>query len=155
MHGRHLLQSTPIWIVESNTPLESHTDWSLCFRAMVPTAVRTPQLEQVRTKVRYSRNKGKPQTVHAVVNRFYRLNWGIWIRTRAGRAKKLWKKSSERKYRLRQHVFCNRTQSKLLDRMVTRYWRRPKCWVDDPYEPYHKRQNFDAYFPQKSRPFYP
>lgn len=114
----------------------------------------TPLLEQVRTKVRYSKMKGKPKSVHSVPARFFRLNWGIWIRTRAGRAKRLWTKSSARKYRLRQHVFCNRQQSKLLDKMVTDFWKRPKYWVDDPYAPYHKRENFDTYFPQK-RPFYP
>ncbi|KAL8567932.1 hypothetical protein ACOMHN_059054 [Nucella lapillus] len=119
-----------------------------------PVQAATPLVEQVRTKVRYSRNRGKPKTVHSVPARFYRLNWGIWIRTRAGRAKRLWKKTEDRKHRLRQHVFCNRTQSRLLDKMVTDFWRRPKYWVDDPYEPYHKRENLDLYFP-KSRQFFP
>lgn len=59
-----------------------------------------------------------------------------------GRNKKLYKKSANRKRRLRQHVFCNATQSYLLDKMVTSYWRKPKYYVDDPYEPYHKREEF-------------
>lgn len=126
-----------------------------CICYSLPIQPATPLVEQVRTKVRYSRGKGKPQTVHSVRKRFYRLSWGIWIRTRAGRGKRLWKKNPSRQYRLRQHVFCNKTQSKLLDKMVTRFWRRPKYWVDDPYEPYHKRQNFDVYYPERSRPFYP
>lgn len=121
----------------------------------VPLQPFTPLVEQVRTKIRYSCARGKPKTVKSVPARFYRLHWGAWIRTRAGRSKRLWRKNPDRRYRLRQHVFCNKTQSKLLDRMVTRFWRRPKYYVDDPYEPYHKRQNFDMYYPQKSRPFYP
>lgn len=122
-----------------------------CSLSLRPTS---PLMEQIRTKVRYSLKKGKPKSVKAVTDRFYRLNWGIWIRTRVGRAKRLWKKTSARKYRLRQHVFCNKTQSKLLDKMVTRFWRKPKYWVNDPYEPYHSRSNFDLYFPEKRR-FYP
>jgi large subunit ribosomal protein L35 len=61
----------------------------------------------------------------------------------------------DRRYRLRQHVFCNAKQSKLLDKMVTDFWKKPKHWVDNPYEPYHKRENFEKLFPQKSRPFFP
>lgn len=68
---------------------------------------------------------------------------GIWIRTRAGRLKRLWKKSQNRKRRLRQHVFCNATQSKLLDKMTTKFWHRRKYYVDDPYEPYHTREEFE------------
>ncbi|CAG2068291.1 unnamed protein product, partial [Timema podura] len=67
---------------------------------------------------------------------------GGWIRTRSGRHKKLWKKKENLRRRLRQHVFCNATQSWLLDKMVTKYWRQPRYYVDDPYEPYHTREEF-------------
>lgn len=55
---------------------------------------------------------------------------------------------------MRQHVFCNATQSYLLDKMVGSYWRKPKYYVDDPYEPYHKREDF-AYSARKPRPYFP
>ncbi|CAD1471125.1 unnamed protein product, partial [Heterotrigona itama] len=42
---------------------------------------------------------------------------GVWIRTYAGRHKRLWKKREGRRCRLRQHVFCNATQSTMLDKM--------------------------------------
>nr|CAD7194990.1 unnamed protein product [Timema douglasi] len=67
---------------------------------------------------------------------------GGWIRTRSGRHKRLWKKKENLRRRLRQHVFCNSTQSWLLDKMVTKYWRQPRYYVDDPYEPYHTREEF-------------
>lgn len=95
-----------------------------------------------RTVTKFSLTKGKRKTVRAVTDRFYRLNWGIWIRTKAGRRKHLWRKSSARKKRLREHVFCNATQSTLLDKMVSKYWRRRHYYVDDPYEPYHEREEF-------------
>lgn len=95
-----------------------------------------------RPLIKYSLRKGKRKTVKPILKRFKRLDWGIWIRTKSGRHKKLWKKSSAQKRRLRQHVFVNATQSTLLDKMVTKYWRRPKYYVDDIYEPYHRREEF-------------
>ncbi|XP_076678513.1 mitochondrial ribosomal protein L35 [Andrena cerasifolii] len=101
-----------------------------------------PVATPVRTVTKFSLKKGKRKSVKTVLKRFYRLNWGIWIRTRAGRDRRLWTKSATRKRRLRQHVFCNATQSTLLDKMVTKYWKRPHYYVDDPYTPYHKREEF-------------
>lgn len=99
-------------------------------------------VESQRSLTKFSLQSGKRKTVKAVLKRFYRLDWGIWIHGKCGRNKKLYKKSASRKRRLRQHVFTNATQSWLLDSMVTRYWRKPKYYVDDPYEPYHKREEF-------------
>lgn len=96
----------------------------------------------VRTVTKFSLKKGKRKTVKAVVKRFFRLHWGGWIRPKIGRKKKLWKKSPAQKRRLRQHVFCNQTQAILLDKMVTKFWKRPKYYVDDPYAPYHTREEF-------------
>lgn len=113
-----------------------------------------PSCNNVRTVTKYSLGKGKRKTVSAVLQKFYRLNWGGWIRTKCGRNKKLWKKSAARKRRLKQHVFCNATQSTLLDKMVGSYWRKPKYYVDDPYEPYHTRDEF-VYTSKKPRPYFP
>lgn len=88
---------------------------------------------------------GKPQPNQNVLKRFYRLNSGLWIRTRAGRGKKLWTKYSQRRYRLRQHVICNAQQSTLLDKMVTDYWKKKTYFVDDPYEPYQKRTDTEKF----------
>lgn len=96
----------------------------------------------IRTVTKFSINKGKRKTVKAVTRRFFRLNWGIWIRPMVGRHKKLWKKSPPNRRRLRQHVFTNATQSTLLDKMVTKFWKRPKHFVDDPYNSYHTRDEY-------------
>ncbi|CAH0401604.1 unnamed protein product [Chilo suppressalis] len=96
----------------------------------------------VRTVTKFSLNKGKRKTANQVVKRFFRLHWGAWIRPKVGRQKKLWKKSSAQRRRLRQHVFCTKTQSRMLDKMVTKFWKRPKYYVDDPYAPYHTREEY-------------
>ncbi|KAL3863753.1 hypothetical protein ACJMK2_005490 [Sinanodonta woodiana] len=110
-----------------------------------------PFINSIRTKVRFSRRKGKPANVRAVTHRFFRLDWGAWIRPRAGVYHKVYKQDPEKKRLLRQHVFCNRTQSKLLDKMTTLFWKRKRYYVDDPYEPYQKRVNLPTYFPEKPR----
>jgi len=93
-----------------------------------------------RNVIKFSLKKGKRKTVKAVIKRFMRLDWGEWIRTKSGRHKKMWRKSGNNKRRLRQHVFVNSTQAHMLDKMVTNYWKRPKNYVDDIYEPYQTRE---------------
>ncbi|VVC35570.1 Ribosomal protein L35 [Cinara cedri] len=95
-----------------------------------------------RNLTKFSLKKGKRKTVKTVVDRFFRLGWGIWIRTKCGRNKKMWKKPAARKRRLRQHVFCNAKQCSLLDKMTTKYWKKRRYYPDDPYEPYHSREEF-------------
>lgn len=109
-----------------------------------PAILSLLQQQPTRNVTKFSINKGKRKTVGAVLKRFKRLDWGGWIRTRCGRHKKMWKKSAPLRNRLRQHVLVNSTQSWLLDKMVTKYWRRPKYYIDDPYKPYHKRESFFA-----------
>ncbi|XP_068131556.1 large ribosomal subunit protein bL35m [Hyperolius riggenbachi] len=99
-------------------------------------------LQQPARPITYiSLRKRKRKSVDAVTERFMRLHCGLWIRKKAGCRKKLWKKTSRRKKRLREIVFCNKTQSKLLDKMTTPYWKRRNWYVDDQYQKYHDRTN--------------
>lgn len=70
----------------------------------------TPAFTQVRTVTKFSLKSGKRKTVRAALKRFKRLDWGIWVRTIAGRNKRIWKKSGDRRRKARQHVFTNSTQ---------------------------------------------
>lgn len=117
-------------------------------------AISSVSNNTTRNVTKYSLQKGKRKSVKVVLHKFYRLHWGGWIRTICGRHKKLWRKSSARKRRLRQHVFVNGTQRSLLDKMVGPYWRKPKYYVDDPYEPYHTREECQ-YTYTKPRPYFP
>lgn len=132
------------------TALSAWTHKPLC----MPEAIKCLQLQQiaplpstfarlecvpVRTVTKFSLRSGKRKTVKSAIKRFYRLHWGGWIRTRCGRHKKMHKKRPNRKHRLRQHVLVNSTQATLLDKMVTSFWKRPKHYIDDIYEPYHER----------------
>ncbi|KAM7238810.1 hypothetical protein CapIbe_010330 [Capra ibex] len=94
---------------------------------LLPNVLKPP----VRTVTYCSSRKGKRKTVKAVIYRFLRLHSGLWLRRKAGYKKKLWKKTVARKRRLREFVFCNKTQSKLLDKMTTSFWKRRNCAVQD------------------------
>lgn len=107
-----------------------------------PGAAVQAAVQQTRNVTKFNYRNGQRRTSKAVIKRFMRLNCGLWIRPRSGRAKRLWKKPDHILQGLRTHVICNRTQSKMLDKMVGDYWKRPKYYVDDPYEPYHVRNNF-------------
>jgi len=111
--------------------------------SLVPMlTARSPTIDQTRSVTKWSLNKGKRKSSKAVTERFFRLEWGAWIRPIVGRHKKHWSKTAKRKIRGARHVFCNSTQSTLLDKMVTKYWRKPHYYVDDIYRPYHQREEF-------------
>ncbi|CAH0387032.1 unnamed protein product [Bemisia tabaci] len=101
-----------------------------------------PYRPHTRTQLLYGPKKGKPRTERVVLHKFFRLRWGMWIRTIAGRHKRLFGKSRENKIRSTRHVMCNAQQCRLLDQMTHEYWKKPKYYVDDPYEPYHSREEF-------------
>lgn len=98
-------------------------------------------LQLSRNLTYFGLRKGKKKSVRSVPKRFMRLHCGLWIRRQAGYKKRLWKKMPARRYRLRQHVFCNKTQSKLLDKMTGPFWKRRNWYLDDPYFNYHDRVN--------------
>lgn len=114
-----------------NTALAQQTD-----------VVAQPLLTQTRSVIKFSLKKGKRKSVKTVLKRFYRLHWGGWIRTIAGKNKRVWLKSPANRLRVKHHVICNSTQSHMLDKMVTKFWRKPKFYVNDIYEPYHTRNEF-------------
>ncbi|XP_028902420.1 39S ribosomal protein L35, mitochondrial [Ornithorhynchus anatinus] len=121
---RNLTRGSPAAILKSVTPV-------------VPSLQHQP----VRTLTYCSLRKGKRKSVKSVVYRFLRLHSGLWLRRKAGYKKKLWKKKPVRRKRLRELVFCNKTQSRLLDKMTTSFWKRRNWYVDDPYQRYHDRTN--------------
>lgn len=91
----------------------------------------------------YGFKDGKRETDPDAVKRFYRLHWGGWIRTKAGRRKRLWRKSADTRWWCKQHILLDDRTSANLEKMITPEYKKERFIVDDPYEPYHKRHNFD------------
>ncbi|XP_047466269.1 39S ribosomal protein L35, mitochondrial [Mugil cephalus] len=142
----HLIQPTPLYgsaTAAARAPVRGvvcQTPWYNILQrvsALVPGVTQQPS----RSLTYYSVKKGKRKSVKAVKDRFMRLHCGLWIRRQCGYKKKLWKKMPARKKRLREIIFCNKTQSKLLDKMTTSFWRRRNWYLDDPYFKYQDRVN--------------
>lgn len=76
-------------------------------------------------------------------DRFYRLNWGGWIRARGGRGSYGWRKTGPKMWWTKQHVFCSEKQCEQLEQMFEQKYRKKTFFVDDPYEIYENRKNFE------------
>ncbi|XP_055849870.1 39S ribosomal protein L35, mitochondrial [Episyrphus balteatus] len=146
--------TTSLRLVSSNLPASNNVAFfqNKGLTSLVANEFLTPAkslITQNRTLTKFSLNKGKRKSVKAVIKRFKRLDWGCWIRTHSGRHKKLFKKSPALRRRLKQHVMVNASQSFLLDKMVGSFWRKPRHYIDDPYQPYMKR---DEYWATRTKP---
>ncbi|XP_063040742.1 39S ribosomal protein L35, mitochondrial [Engraulis encrasicolus] len=126
------LQTPPTWAA---TPASTSLLQRVC--PLVPAVLAPP----VRTLTYYSLKYGKRKSNRSVIKRFKRLHCGLWLRRKAGYKKKIWKKMPARRKRLREHVICNKTQSRLLDKMTGRFWKRRNWYLNDPYLKYHDRVN--------------
>lgn len=89
--------------------------------------------------VYYGYYDGKRHTDPRAFDRFYRLNWGGWIRARGGRNHQIWRKNSSRKWWDKQHILCSESQSKVLEQMFEQKYRKKTYFVDDWYETYEYR----------------
>ncbi|KAI1278073.1 39S ribosomal protein L35, mitochondrial [Halotydeus destructor] len=105
--------------------------------------LRTKMLDPPQCVIYYDHDTGKRHTLPETEKRFFRLRWGGWIRCKAGRHKRLWKKSADERWYARQHMFLTTAESAMLEKMVTPEYKKTRHFLDDPYEPYHKRHNFD------------
>lgn len=76
-------------------------------------------------------------------DRFYRLNWGGWIRARGGRGSNSWQKTGERMWWSKQHILCSERQCEQLEKMFEQKYRKETYFVDDPYEIYEERNNIE------------
>jgi len=85
----------------------------------------------------YNLHDGERKNLAAVVARFKRLDWGAWIRPRAGRDKKRWKKNTKQLMENEKHVFCKPYHKRRFDRAVTMEIKEQRHIPEDPYKVYN------------------
>jgi len=85
----------------------------------------------------YDSKKGERTALKAVEMRFKRLDWGMWIRTRAGRNKKAWKKSRMALVNREKHLFCAPYHNRRFDLCVHANIKQVRHIPDDPYKVYN------------------
>lgn len=96
----------------------------------------------------YDLHDGERKSLPAVVARFKRLDWGAWVRPRAGRAKKRWKKTTKQLVDNEKHVFCKNFHKRRFDRAVTMEIKEQRHIPEDPYKVYNE-MSFQLYHSTK------
>lgn len=91
-----------------------------------------------RTVTLYDKRTGNRGFDLDAVKRFKRLDWGMYVRHRAGRFKKRWKKTESHKLKLEQTVFCKPYHIRRFDMMFNDELKRKRYFPDDPYEKYNQ-----------------
>lgn len=116
-------------------------------------------LNQIRTRTTCSRQEGKEKSVKTAMQRYFRLNERIWIRAQPGYHHRLYLKPPEKRFALQQAVLLKRTESKMVERMAGRYFKKLKIenFVDPPFVYYHPYMNKVNEIAGKAKktPFYP
>ncbi|KAL1246050.1 Large ribosomal subunit protein bL35m [Trichinella spiralis] len=119
--------------------------WKRVFHVPVRNYVRIPHWEY---HIRFSPEDGRKVPCTDVLNRFKRLNTGMWIRVRPGRHNKRYMKDEPWLTNSLAHKTCTPLECQILEKMVSRFWQRPKYYVDDPYEPYNQRYGISESLPK-------
>ncbi|KAI6177161.1 putative 39S ribosomal protein L35, mitochondrial [Aphelenchoides bicaudatus] len=105
------------------------------------TIARIPHYEY---HIRFDPQVGRKRPAQDVLDRFKRLNNGMWIRPHAGRNKRRYQKDEVFAKTSYYYETCTKEECEMLDKMMTPFWLRHKHYVDDPYEPYQVRHGIDS-----------
>uniref|UniRef100_A0A0N5A8M4 39S ribosomal protein L35, mitochondrial n=1 Tax=Syphacia muris TaxID=451379 RepID=A0A0N5A8M4_9BILA len=122
---------------------------SCCNTGQVRTIARIPHYEY---HIRFDPTEGRKRPCQDVLDRFKRLNNGLWIHMRPGNHKlRYWKDETYQKTS-EYYETCTKEECFMLDRMMTPFWLRPHYYINDPYEPYHERNGLKPKGRMKKRP---
>jgi large subunit ribosomal protein L35 len=96
-------------------------------------------MQQIRTRITCSKNSGKEKSVKTAMERYFRLGQRIWVRSQPAYHRRLYAKPVEKRFSLQQAVLVGRAESRTLERMSGRYYKRLKVenFVDAPFIYYH------------------
>ena len=100
-------------------------------------------LNQVRNRTTCSKTDGKEKSVKTAMERYFRLGKRQWIRAQPGFHHHLYLKPQEKRF-LQQHpVLCGLKESRMLERMAGKYYKKIKLenFVDEPFVHYQQYAN--------------
>uniref|UniRef100_A0A915NNN9 V-SNARE coiled-coil homology domain-containing protein n=1 Tax=Meloidogyne floridensis TaxID=298350 RepID=A0A915NNN9_9BILA len=89
--------------------------------------------------IRFDPKVGRKRPAQDVLDRFRRLNNGMWIRARAGRTHANYMKEDLNQMVAMQWETCTKSECHMLDKMMTPFWLRQRHYVNDDLEPFHTR----------------
>ncbi|CAJ0578292.1 unnamed protein product, partial [Mesorhabditis spiculigera] len=91
--------------------------------------------------IRFDPAEGRKRPSQDVLDRFKRLNNGMWIRAVPGWHKQRYFKDDKWQETSVYYETCTKDECQMLDRMMTPFWLRRKHYPDDPYKAYHVRHD--------------
>uniref|UniRef100_A0A0N5BWX2 39S ribosomal protein L35, mitochondrial n=1 Tax=Strongyloides papillosus TaxID=174720 RepID=A0A0N5BWX2_STREA len=111
--------------------------------SIVPTRniARIPHWEY---HIRFDGKEGRKKVAQDVLDRFKRLNNGMWIHARPGKTKQRYMKDEHFQETSLQYVTCTKRECEMLDKMMTPFWLKKRFYINDPYKAYHIRHNIDS-----------
>ncbi|KAI6235380.1 39S ribosomal protein L35, mitochondrial [Aphelenchoides besseyi] len=114
------------------------------FRSGIEVCRNVARIPHYEHHIRFDQHVGRKRVAQDVLDRFKRLNNGMWIRPQAGRNKKRYARDDLFRDTSTNYVTCTQEQCEMLDKLMTPFWLRRKHYVDDPYEPYHVRRGITS-----------
>ncbi|VDL79792.1 unnamed protein product, partial [Nippostrongylus brasiliensis] len=94
--------------------------------------------------IRFSPKDGRKRPAQDVLDRFKRLNNGMWIRAHPGRNKLRYAKDEKFQETSLYLETCTKEECEMLDKMMTPFWLRRRHYPNDPYAAYHVRHGIDS-----------
>jgi len=85
----------------------------------------------------YDRAEGKREPLYGAVERYKRLDWGMFVGTVMSRHNKKWKTWESTNWMREQHVSMDKESVLKLERMFTHDIKLPRYLPDDPYDKYN------------------
>jgi len=85
----------------------------------------------------YDAKDGKRESLYAAVERYKRLDWGMYVGTKTERYTKRWKRWGSTNWEKEQHMFMDRYSNLLLERMFNHEVKLPRYIPDDPWQKYN------------------
>ncbi|KAI1721163.1 putative 39S ribosomal protein L35, mitochondrial precursor-like [Ditylenchus destructor] len=94
--------------------------------------------------IRFDPKQGRKRPCQDVLDRFKRLNNGMWVRSVPGNTKQRYSKADLWRETSFDWYTCTKEECSMLDKMMSPFWLRRKHYVDDILEPYHTRHGINS-----------
>ncbi|CAJ0954835.1 unnamed protein product, partial [Mesorhabditis belari] len=91
--------------------------------------------------IRFDPAEGRKRPCQDVLDRFKRLNNGMWIRPVPGWHKQRYQKDEKWQTTSMYYETSTKDECEMLDRLMTPYWLKRRHYPDDPYKTYHVRHD--------------
>ncbi|CAD5215352.1 unnamed protein product [Bursaphelenchus okinawaensis] len=102
------------------------------------------QIPHYENHIRFSPIDGRKRPAQDVLDRFKRLNNGMWIKAIPGRHKQRYMKDEVWNEISEDFETCTKEECEMLDKMMSPFWLRKVHYPNDPFRAYHVRHGLNT-----------